>query len=138
MGPACPQCKEPVPWSRRLWRAHLWAKWQCHGCGATLKFNAKNRLLITVFFYAVVFSSFGAGWWGSILGPLAIAFVLSLGLMFSFALLFGERVSIVTYGPGYCPSCGYDRTGLVSDRCPECGQVLVAYSHRANPQANPP
>jgi hypothetical protein len=23
--------------------------------------------------------------------------------------------------PGYCPSCGYDLTGNVSGRCPECG-----------------
>jgi hypothetical protein len=28
------------------------------------------------------------------------------------------------FGPGLCPTCGYDRTGLAADaKCPECGTV---------------
>ncbi len=26
--------------------------------------------------------------------------------------------------PGHCVSCGYDLTGNVSGRCPECGRIL--------------
>lgn len=35
----------------------------------------------------------------------------------------GTRVSSPI--PPFCTSCGYDLTGAVSDRCPECGQVFV-------------
>lgn len=28
------------------------------------------------------------------------------------------------YPPGTCRSCGYDLTGNVSGRCPECGQEI--------------
>ncbi len=28
--------------------------------------------------------------------------------------------------PGHCPRCGYDLTGNVSGRCPECGAAVPA------------
>lgn len=30
------------------------------------------------------------------------------------------------YPPGHCQSCGYDLTGNVSGRCPECGDAVKA------------
>ena len=27
-------------------------------------------------------------------------------------------------GPGHCRKCGYDLTGNVSGKCPECGEVV--------------
>jgi hypothetical protein len=30
------------------------------------------------------------------------------------------------WGPDQCPSCGYPRRGLTSDRCPECGEYWNA------------
>ena len=28
--------------------------------------------------------------------------------------------------PGHCPACGYDLTGNVTGRCPECGTALLS------------
>jgi hypothetical protein len=28
--------------------------------------------------------------------------------------------------PGHCPTCGYNLTGNVSGRCPECGQAVAS------------
>jgi predicted RNA-binding Zn-ribbon protein involved in translation (DUF1610 family) len=39
----------------------------------------------------------------------------------------GTRSSTI---PPFCTGCGYDLTGAVSDRCPECGQVFVAREWR--------
>lgn len=31
--------------------------------------------------------------------------------------------------PGHCPRCGYDLTGNVSGRCPECGNAALSAAH---------
>jgi ABC-type ATPase with predicted acetyltransferase domain len=32
------------------------------------------------------------------------------------------------FGPGHCQKCGYDLTGNVSGRCPECGTAIEGNS----------
>ena len=40
---------------------------------------------------------------------------------------------------GYCPRCNYDLTGLLSDRCPECGRPLIGrYRMRLDARSSHP
>jgi hypothetical protein len=32
--------------------------------------------------------------------------------------------TVAEYGAGFCGKCGYNLTGLTSERCPECGEAL--------------
>ena len=34
---------------------------------------------------------------------------------------------------GHCQSCGYDLTGLISNKCPECGMLVDVVSNSAKP-----
>jgi hypothetical protein len=61
--------------------------------------------------------------WGGIGEPtfisLALGFVITVGL--TVFLFWRERR---WHPPGHCQTCGYDLTGNVSGRCPECGTTL--------------
>lgn len=35
-----------------------------------------------------------------------------------------QRPTVAEYAAGFCRKCGYNLTGLTSDRCPECGETL--------------
>ncbi len=35
-----------------------------------------------------------------------------------------QRVILNERGRGHCYDCGYNLTGLTSERCPECGRTL--------------
>ncbi len=53
-------------------------------------------------------------------------FVTLLGMgaaIFAISMQF-DRFQVTNYGPGYCHDCGYNLTGLASDRYPECGRKL--------------
>jgi len=39
--------------------------------------------------------------------------------------------------PGQCRRCGYDLTGNVSGRCPECGAAMRAMAHPAGSECPP-
>jgi len=52
--------------------------------------------------------------------PLWIPFVIVASA--SAVLWWRER----TIPPGHCPTCGYNLTGNVSGRCPECGQAVAS------------
>jgi len=59
------------------------------------------------------------------LGWLPISAVMQLGI--GLYLFFGGKWIVNKAIPSnrpYCPECAYDLTGLVGDRCPECGTML--------------
>jgi hypothetical protein len=55
--------------------------------------------------------------------PLALLLLASVAVLAMVMTEF-EGVTIIEYGPGHCRDCGYNLTGLTSDRCPECGRTL--------------
>jgi len=50
-----------------------------------------------------------------------------------FALLLGSYRLLRRIPTGHCQKCGYDLTGNVSGRCPECGSVITAVSPPSGP-----
>lgn len=58
--------------------------------------------------------------------PFAFTFVFYLGLPLAVLALIARWITIWRMGarllPGHCFGCGYDLTGNVSGRCPECGK----------------
>ena len=125
MATVCPQCSTPIPWKRRLLGAHAWAKWRCANCDAFLKFKIKRRFVVVGVTYAAMFLVYqfarrlATSWIPLVLLGLVamVAFTLAIAEM--------EGVALIEYGAGHCRGCGYDLTGLTSERCPECGRTLL-------------
>ena len=59
--------------------------------------------------------------WGDLL---SIAFLLCVGLFCGITWYFARTYSARRYPRGHCQGCGYDLTGNVSGRCPECGREV--------------
>ena len=57
-------------------------------------------------------------------------------------VLIGSVTAILWYRdhrprPGHCQRCGYDLTGNVSGRCPECGKMIHRSARRCRGKRNP-
>ncbi len=126
MAVVCPQCGKPVPWSRRLFRAHAWAKWICVGCGARLKFAIRRRFLLSSCLTGVAMVLFWLMRSAGLSGLLQVVAMASFFLIGTAAFAMAEGVTLLEYGPGHCRDCGYNLTGLTSSRCPECGTAVAA------------
>ncbi len=124
MALTCPQCGEPIPWERRLFRAFLWARWPCRRCGAVLRFKATTRIVAGLVSCLVIAFGFGSLYVSRANKYLVVTTMVLIGAAFSWAMIFLEQVAIVQWGFGHCQGCGYDLTGLTSDRCPECGRPI--------------
>lgn len=48
------------------------------------------------------------------------------------AMILSEDVQLLEYGLGYCRDCGYNLTGLTTDRCPECGRTIQPIERRSD------
>lgn len=55
---------------------------------------------------------------------IALFFVYGLGFYFGW---WGRRSK---YPPGHCKKCGYNLTGNMSGKCPECGRTIWPYEPR--------
>ena len=99
----CPNCSHPVGAKRWLWRAWIWARWNCGSCGAPLRFDSRRRILMSLamglFFVATLatgaacmFLRISPWIWGA---PLFIAYILGS----IFIGRHGDRIALATNNP---------------------------------------
>jgi hypothetical protein len=98
----------------------IWSQWPCRHCGSRLAVNTGRRLLAILALIALMLGGMALASRGTdSLVTLGLAFALWLPL---FLVL--ERPRVVQRCGLRCQSCGYDLTGQVVPRCPECGRPL--------------
>ena len=54
----------------------------------------------------------------------SVGVLLCIGLFVGAAWYLVKTRSMPKYASGYCQECGYDLTGNVTGRCPECGKSI--------------
>lgn len=125
MACTCPQCNHPVSWSRRIFGAHLWARWSCRNCGAELKWSSRHRwfAMMPATAAIVLIGVCATKWPVPIYATILIAIIV-LALMILTLLI--DRPEVVKFGRGVCILCGYHLEGISpgadgSRLCPECG-----------------
>lgn len=119
----CPNCREPIPWSRVLFTT-AWGSWTCHGCGSLLGVNVRRRLLGVAVLIIILLSVTSIvrvplNW------DLPVVLLIFLVVWIPYFLLF-ERARILERRGFRCHRCGYDLQGQVDPRCPECGLEFSA------------
>jgi hypothetical protein len=129
----CPNCREPIPWSRVFFTT-AWGSWTCNGCGSLLGVNVRRRLLGVAVLIIILLSVTSVvrvplSW------DLPIVLLIFLAVWVPYFLLF-ERARVLERRGFRCHRCGYDLQGQVDPRCPECGLEFstadTARSARAN------
>lgn len=114
----CPVCREPIPWYK-LFISTAWSRWECKRCESTLAVNVARRMFAVLLALAVMGATrmlmrVPADWEV----PLLVA---SMLVVFVPYFMFFERARVVERRGFRCRQCGYDLTGQVDPRCPECG-----------------
>ncbi|UCC29116.1 MAG: hypothetical protein JSU86_13045 [Phycisphaerales bacterium] len=119
----CPNCREPIPWSRVFFTT-AWGSWTCNGCGSLLGVNVRRRLLGVAVLIIILLSVTSIvrvplSW------DLPIVLLIFLAVWVPYFLLF-ERARVLERRGFRCHRCGYDLQGQVDPRCPECGLEFSA------------
>ncbi|MFQ5496151.1 MAG: hypothetical protein ACE5EX_12315, partial [Phycisphaerae bacterium] len=119
MASKCPVCREPVPWTRRLFNLE-WRTWTCSGCESVLAINVLRRLAVSAVAAAAMIGVTWANPAGWDMPVVLGTFVAILGPYF----VFFDRPRVVERHGFHCGKCGYDLQGQVVPRCPECGEAF--------------
>ena len=113
----CPNCRQPVPWTRTFFTP-AWGRWRCHSCNALLAINVRRRVAGVAVCTAIPVLLLPL-----LRLPLTPLLILPLliGLCVVFVVLLDRPVLLERSG-FRCQECGYDLTGQVEPRCPECNR----------------
>lgn len=127
----CPHCRKRLPFFRAY---GLLPSFACEECGAILRLRRRSVFWIGggvlgahVAGRITVSHGFSSGVSYGVTLATAIAYFLLLGCVRTFDTIRAPPAR-------HCPTCGYNLTGLNSERCPECGTAESARS--PSPEGN--
>jgi hypothetical protein len=118
----CPQCREPIPWSRcALALLFWWQHWPCPRCGAWIEVRLSSQVIVI---YAGLPAALAIALTWRWLGAYALSAACLLILLDGWLT---SRLAIVTESSTHCVACGYPLpplAGFAKEEkrlCPECG-----------------
>lgn len=123
MAQNCPQCRTPVPFERRVFRAWLWARWRCKTCDSLLGFNVKRRIIAGVLIVQIA-TSVVAIILFKFMGRSMLAFGIAAPIACMVGILFMlniDDIEVIERRGRHCGGCGYNMQGNETGVCPECG-----------------